>query len=459
MPLKGTMGALAEFTQGYTTPLPVSNVSANALNPGLGGLITFTANTFVGAPETYVAISNTGNFIGNSVNNSIEVTPMTPFANYYFTVTATSAGGNSIGVNTNNVFIGCNVISNGNVTFVNASDFAINGNGTQISVLASGNRWLKYSRNMQNGQLTLTANINFGNGNSVSSIAYCKDDIYIAGSRITNNAPYGTFHTTTIWHFKADGTLVTIYGRGQTASSAFTNSINPTSIRCANPGNIIYLAAEFSATTAWAPYLMPFHRNESNGYLTPLVRTNIAAVTGANYSLSANISGDWQIPPDDGGAYALYQELGNVGNSDVLSFDRNGNTISYVAKYNVNSNLSLYYGLATSSDSNNIYAFSANNINVFSRNTTTSALTQIANISIANANYYNGVFGAYSNVLFCGGNNLFQRDTSGNLSLVGNSVSFTYPANTNYFTLISPDNKNIYTLQTNNVAIFNIYST
>lgn len=459
MPLKGTLGALKQFTQGYITPLPVSNANATPANPGLGATITFDANIYSGAPETYTAISNTGGFSNTSTSNSIYVITA-PFANYYYNITASSAGGNSPSVATNNVFIGCNVVANGNIAISSgATDIAINASGTEVSVITNTRVWERYSRNTTTGQLTLSGSRNFGNGNSVISVAYCDDSIYIAGDRTTNNAPYGTFPTTTIWQFDDQYNLLNIYGRGAQQSSSFTYSISPTYIRCADPGEIVYLAAQWAPNTAWQPYLIPFFRSSSNGYLTGLTLVNINAATGGNYSLSANISGDWQIPPDDGGAYALYQEIGVTGNSDVLAFDRNGNTISYVNKYTVNSNLSTYNGLAVSSDSNNIYAFSANNINVFSRNTSTSALTEIANISTANANYYNGVFGASSNVLFCGGNNLFQRDGTGNLSAVGNSVSFTYPANTNYYTIISPDNKNIYTLQNNNIAIFNIYST
>lgn len=457
MPLKGTLGAIAEFKQGYARPLPVSNAVAVPASLGLGATITYTPNVNVGAVETYFANSNVGGYTGNSTSNTITIVNMLPFANYYFDVTATSIGGNSPPVSTNNVFVGCNVVANGNIAITGIPQcIAIEPSGLKVHLI-SGQRWYRYSRNPNTGQLSLDTSVAPPSRDTLSSIVISGDGktAYISGDVTTNNFPYGTFPTTAIWQYSINNNAY-IY---QTTLNfnAGNICITPNWLMTTPDATKVYLLTDASPNPSNTAYQFSFvnlTRNTTTGNLSFVGLINLEAAAGKTYAIaSTQIT---SVPPDSNSAYVLLQQSAS-GSKDIIALDRNGNAVSYAGTSVLRSNvLTTYTGMFTSTDSKTVYGFDSGTINALSRNSTTSVLTPISNVTAPNVR--NGISN-FDSVLFAGGNLLYDRNTTtGNLTLIGNSTSFSYPANSTMQTIISPDGKNIYTLQNNNIAIFNIYS-
>lgn len=463
MPVFSTVGSLAEFRQGYTSPLTPLSATATPANPGIGAIINVVPNTslYTGSPEIYIANSNVGNFTGNSVypNTTFNVVPMEPFANYTFDVRSQSAGGYSNGnVTTNNVNIVLNssLTANANlanfvsgISITDPVDMTITPDGSKLLV-ANRTRLQAYDRNSSTGNLTLVYIKNAGTGNRFDGITASNNYFYVQG--LTNsNTSVGLFQG----HIGNGDIFYTFVSWG---GSSLTGVRNKPRIANQGTGNIIYLTFDNNPVPNASPlYKTLFVYNiESNGYVfSSKSRSNL----GAYQSYNAFYATSFLTTTDDG-YHLLLQDIGAT-TSVILNYKNvaNGNISPNSVTTVRTNNLPLFRGLSTTKDGTSIYTTDTANLITLSRNTSNGFLTISNTQSIL---MDPGVTAPLNNVYLGGNSILFSRDTSnGFLTTIPGYTSFSYPdPNSTYAPLMTRDGNNIYVLNGNaTTGSINIFQT
>jgi len=440
MPVFSTLGAIAEFRQGYITPFPPTNANVTRLE-GYNVNVAFTPNTTnTGGLVTYIATSNTGNFSGNTTGNVITIGNINPFYTYTFDVLASSAGGNSPATTTtNNVYMSSNLVANGNITYSanNLVAFDISPNGGLVYAVSSVGRFLRYSRNSDTGQLSLLGNSNITGYNTFNDIVFSADGnfCYITGGNTSNNFTgiinYNVAANTTT----TTGNVGNVFGSRNIAASPDNKSI--------------FTTGRYSNL---APFLLNYTRNTTDGNLSlyqSAILPNIAP-----YDASVNYR-KMVVTKDNKNFLIIWQILN--GNTVLMNYPRNtSNTYLNLASQDIDLSNALpsYTDLTVSPDNISVYGIRTDSVNVFSRNTSTGILTWTSNLTGYN-NLYTVEIPANSIMLT--GNVTFNRNLSnGNLTVESNSAS--YNGSSTISTVVSSDTKNLYKLRSNAISIFNITS-
>lgn len=432
-----TLGAAAQFRQGYITPYPVSNAVATRTK-GYNVDITFTPNTInTGLTITYIANSNTGNFTGSSLSNVITISNINAFYDYTFDVIANGgAGGNSAPVTTNNVYISSNLIANGNIAAGDADAFDISPDGTKIEVVGGGS-WEKYSRNNTTGILTYLGFQNFTGYDSATDVKYSADGnfIYFAVGNSSTGISRILKYTVANANLSTVGNVGNVYGDRKLQISNDNQTLLST-FRYANliPGTLNYV------------------RNTVNGDLTLFQSGFTPNIT----NLSAGTTLVEMIVTDDNkNVLQLWQNTAN--DRVLLNYTRNiSNTLLTLNQtIDLGNALATYVDLDASPDGTSVYTARTSGINVFSRNTSTGTLTFVANIS---GNNPRSVEIPVNSVMLVSNTTYNRNLSNGNITVESNSSSYTYTPNAVIKTLVSPDTKNLYTLTANNIGFFDITS-
>jgi len=470
MPVIGTLGSIAEFRQGYIQPFPPDTAVAVPTPTGIGGNITVTPNTAnTGSVITFYATSTPGNYTGNSLglSNNIYVGQMDPFYNYTFDVQTRSAGGNSNGNTvTNSIFVSCNVSANGSLSLPtiggNTQDMKLSSDGTRVYATTSGTFLYVYYRNDTTGQLTSSAGVLPPNAFSVFGVAVTNDNRNMFLSGISNVIVGNTItYESTLWNYEIQysGNLTNLT-LVQTLTKTGNANPNFVPISATPDGQIITLIrTNLSATSFTAD---GYIRNTSTGLLTtaytslplPITAGGLAATQGRLISTNDSLN-----------QYFSYSPATSPSDKTISIIRKSGNTIIDGGTVIVSNALGTLNNIKSSNDNKNIYAFGYGNIYNYSRNVVNGNLTFVATTSASAV--IDGVIP--TNNLMIAANAtanatlLYDRDTTtGALSKTSNTTtntSYAFNANSTRISVISPDLKNIYVLNSNNIAIFNIRST
>ena len=431
-----TLGAATQFRQGYITPFPVSNAVATRTK-GYNVDITFTPNTInTGGTITYIATSNTGNFTGNSLSNTITISNINAFYDYTFNVVANSVGGNSTPVTTNNVYISSNLIANGNIASGGGNAFDISPDGMNVQVVGGGS-WEKYARNTTTGILTYIGFQNFTGYDSSTDVKYSADGnfIYFAVGNSSKGISRILKYTVSNANLSITGNVGNVFGDRKLQISNDNKTLLST-FRYANliPGTLNYV------------------RNTVDGNLTLFQNgfsPNISNLSAGTTLVEMIVTGD------NKNVLQLWQ---NTANERVLlNYTRNtSNTLLTLNQtIDLGNALAAYVDLNASPDGTSVYTARTGGINVFSRNTSTGTLTFVANIS---GNNPRSVEIPVNSVMLVSNTTYNRNLSNGNITVESNSSSYTYTPNAIIKTLVSPDTKNLYTLTANNIGFFDITS-
>lgn len=441
MPFISTLGAAAEFRQGYITPFPVTNANVTRIE-GYNVNVAFTPNTTnTGTTVTYLAVSNTGNFIGNSTSNVITVNNIDPFFTYTFDVIANGgAGGNSLPTTTtNNVYMSSNLVANGNVTVANAVAFDMSPDGTNLHCVTSVGRFLRYSRNTSTGQLTLLGNSTISGFNTFNDITFSADGnyAYITGGNTSNN------FTGIIRYIMANGNTSIVGNVGNVFGSR--NII-------ASPDNkSIFTTGRYSNLV---PFTLNYERNVSTGNLSLYQSAFVSSIP--NLSAATNLV-EMLVTQDNKSLLQIWQNPAD--DRYLFNYDRNTSNTYCTNQQSISlgTQLAAFYDLSASKDNKSVYTVRSDGINLFSRNTSTGTLTYVSTLAVGNNPY--SVEMPANSIMLAYDTTFYRNLSNGTLTEYSNSASYTITANNNIIkTVVSPDSNNFYALTGNRIAIFNISS-
>jgi hypothetical protein len=453
MPVFCTSGSLAEFRQGYVPPNAVSNVTITR-NDGYDITVNYTPAPILppNLPQNYVAIASPGSFSNTSTGNSILLQKLDPLVTYNATVYANNIAGCSQPSTSSPYYMSSNLVANGNISIANTTGITISPAGTEVDVITSTGRLLRYTRNTSTGQLTLLANVNVGN-TYLTSVDTSADGnfIYMYGKNTSTDLQV-------IYSFsKSNSAIVTT---GNPGANVFSGNlgVQTLGLDCklvTTPDNKSVIATGYIGSFGnRVPHIINYSRNTTTGNLT-LYQSAFQPIL-SNGAVNPNTEiVRVCVPFDSKNLYIGIWNTSSVSASDISIYTRNtSNTnLTHLSTTSLFSNAGgQLHNVFASFDGTSIYGSQSIYVYNYQRNTSTGSISLVGNVN-AGQFIVAGLSVANTILLGSGSNATFQRDTStGALTHFSNSASFGVTSEVVY----SSDNKNVYAVSGSGLTIYNI---